>query len=151
MFSVPVRTPPPPRCLSIVIPPLPVLTRLINQDSPTVCLHFDGSVSGFCRFVSSAAHRATSAACYDSHAESLYLCCSNGSAPTPLTFIIYGCSQTQTSAYGPVGSSLCLLFPLPFFYSFLSRCLEIASLAFVTQIFCVAGPLEEPRPKYILY
>lgn len=103
----------------------------------------------------SVAHRATLTACYDSHAKSLYLCCSNGSAPTLLTFIIYGCSQTQTSAYSPVGSSLCLLFPLPFFCSFLSHCLEITSLAFVALIFqakaknieTVAGPLEEVQLK----
>lgn len=50
-----------------------------------------------------------------------YLSCSEGYAPTPLTFIICGYSRTQTSACSPVGSSLCLLFPLPIFYSFVSH------------------------------
>lgn len=128
-----------------MIPSLLVLTQPLKQDSSAVLLHFDLRrlrvllvcyPSFLCRQQQLAvAHRATLAACYDSHAESLYLCCSNGSAPTPLTFIIYGCSQTQTSAYSPVGSSLCLLFPLPFFYSFLSHCLGIATLAFVALIF----------------
>ena len=49
-----------------------------------------------------------------------YRSCSEGCALTPLTLIICGCSWFQTSVCSPVGTLLCLLFPLPIFYSFLT-------------------------------
>ena len=69
-----------------------------------------------------------------------YLSGSGGDSATLLTFIICGCSQSQTSARSSVGSSPCLLFPLPLFHSFHIRmlgnnlpCLCLANPSFTTK------------------